>query len=127
MFVFIIHTTTCFDQSDHLQVVHVNVYNYTTSITDREIVTITNSAQQREYQHTCKKEIFKLHHILHTYPVTTNSTNSPQFYTYSIQNYLELTDHHISQKTCNTNGTTTYSISPGTPRSMQLHYYIQFT
>jgi hypothetical protein len=68
-------------------------------MTDQKIVTVTNSAQQRECQLTCKKEIFKLHHTLDMNPVTKNSTSQPLFYTHSIQNYLELIGHHTSQKT----------------------------
>jgi hypothetical protein len=61
------------------------VHNYISSPADQKIAIITNNTQQREYQHTCKKEIFKLHRTFCAYPATKNSTNPMLLYTHSTQ------------------------------------------
>jgi hypothetical protein len=73
------------------------VHNYISSPADQKIATITNNTQQREYQRTCKIEIFKLYRTFHTYLATKNSKPTAALHAQHAI-YSELISYCISPK-----------------------------
>jgi hypothetical protein len=90
----------------------------------RKIVIITNNTQQKEYK---KKEIFKLLHTLHAYPVTKNFPTPLLFYNRSIQNYLQLVISTSSKAHVTSTKTTTQLSQRAHQYQPTMLYFIQIT